>query len=57
MLVKMMGAVMQIDNEATNLLTECMNNVGIAFQIIDDVLNVANSEECMGKGIVAEDLH
>jgi geranylgeranyl pyrophosphate synthase len=53
MLVKMMGAVMQIDNEATNLLTECMNNVGIAFQIIDDVLNVANSEECMGKGIVA----
>ena len=34
-----------------------MNNVGIAFQIIDDVLNVANSEESMGKGVVAEDLH
>jgi geranylgeranyl pyrophosphate synthase len=34
-----------------------MNNVGIAFQIIDDVLNVANSEESTGKGVVAEDLH
>lgn len=57
MLVKMMGAVMNIDQQAVDKLTECMNNVGIAFQIIDDILNVANSEECMGKGVVAEDLH
>lgn len=57
MLVKMMGAVMDIDQQAVAKLTSCMNNVGIAFQIVDDILNVANSEQCMGKGIVAEDLH
>lgn len=57
MLVKMMGAVMSVSQEAIDKLAECMNNVGIAFQIIDDVLNVENSEECMGKGVVAEDLH
>lgn len=52
-----MGAVMGISQAAVDKLTECMNYVGIAFQIIDDVLNVANSEESMGKGVVAEDLH
>jgi geranylgeranyl pyrophosphate synthase len=57
MLVKMMGAVMGIGQEPLEKLTDCMTNVGVAFQIIDDILNVANSEESMGKGVVAEDLH
>jgi geranylgeranyl pyrophosphate synthase len=43
MLVRMMGAVLKIDREAINTLNECMSNMGIAFQIVDDVLNVSNS--------------
>lgn len=55
MLVRMVGAVMQINNQSIKLLTQCMSNVGIAFQIIDDVLNVLDND-CLGKGVVAEDL-
>lgn len=40
MLVKMLGVSMEIDTQSVSILTECMSNVGIAFQIIDDLLNV-----------------
>jgi geranylgeranyl pyrophosphate synthase len=43
MLVRMVGAVLKVDQEGIRLLAECMSNVGIAYQIVDDVLNVSNS--------------
>lgn len=57
MLVRMIGAVMGISQAAVDKLSECINYVGIAFQIMNDILNVANAEECASKGVVAEDLH
>ena len=56
MLVKMLGAIMKINKESVAVLADCMTNVGIAFQIIDDVLNVSGSDS-LGKGVIAEDLH
>ena len=43
MLVKMLGVSMEIDAQSVEILTECMSNVGIAFQIIDDLLNVTST--------------
>lgn len=54
MMVGMLGIVLKLDEEAIGLITECMNFIGISFQITDDILNIEN---CMGKGIIAEDLH
>ena len=54
MMVEMLGIVLKLDEEAIGLITECMNYIGISFQITDDILNIEN---CMGKGIIAEDLH
>ncbi len=57
MMVSMIAVLLDIDSEALLLLIECMNCVGISFQITDDLLNVLNRVDKMGKGIVAEDLH
>jgi geranylgeranyl pyrophosphate synthase len=53
MLVLMSGVVLDIDRESMDLLVSCMTNVGISFQITDDVLNVMNRVDKMGKGVVA----
>lgn len=56
MMVKMLSIVIGVDKDAEKTLLDCVNAVGIAFQIADDLLNLARSDK-MGKGVVAEDLH
>ena len=53
----MLGVILKIEESKLKLLTNCMKNIGTAFQIIDDILNLENVEEKMGKGIIAEDFH
>jgi geranylgeranyl pyrophosphate synthase len=52
----MLSVVLGIDKKAESTLLDCVNGVGIAFQIADDLLNLARCDK-MGKGVVAEDLH
>jgi len=52
MLVEMLAAVLLVDNESLNLLVECMESVGVAYQIGDDLLNIARDVD-LGKGIQA----
>lgn len=48
----MMGAVVAGKGEDTVLLAEKYgNNLGLAFQIMDDILDVTSSEEALGKPI------
>jgi len=48
----MLAAVLLVDNESLNLLVECMESVGVAYQIGDDLLNIARDVD-LGKGIQA----
>lgn len=54
MLVGMIGVILNISEETTNMLLRTMDYVGISFQITDDILNLTTR---MGKGLIAEDLH
>ena len=57
MLVDMVGAVLGLPQEGLAVLREALTHMGVAFQIVDDVLNLSNQDTNMGKGVVAEDLH
>jgi geranylgeranyl pyrophosphate synthase len=56
MMVKMLSIVLKMDKKAEAVLVDCVNGLGVAFQIADDLLNLARSDN-MGKGVIAEDLH
>ena len=48
----MVGAIIAgADNEKVNLLEKVGSNVGIAFQIQDDILDIVSTQEELGKPI------
>jgi geranylgeranyl pyrophosphate synthase len=40
MLVAMLGVILELPSQEIKYLEVCMTNIGIAFQIADDLLNI-----------------
>lgn len=52
----MIGAVLAgADDEAVSQLEKCAYNIGIAFQIQDDILDVTSSQEVLGKPVLSDE--
>lgn len=52
----MIGAILAgADKEQTAALEECAYNIGVAFQIQDDILDVTGSDEVLGKPVGSDE--
>jgi len=52
----MIGAILAgADKEQVNAIEKCARNIGIAFQIQDDILDVTGSQEILGKPVGSDE--
>eukprot|EP01016_Furgasonia_blochmanni_P035495 TRINITY_DN393_c0_g1_i1.p3 TRINITY_DN393_c0_g1~~TRINITY_DN393_c0_g1_i1.p3 ORF type:complete len:256 (-),score=83.27 TRINITY_DN393_c0_g1_i1:328-1095(-) len=54
---KLTGIVLGLDARTIDKLGVFTESLGVAFQIKDDVLNLASGEYCKGKGMAGEDIY
>jgi len=52
-MVGIIGVLLDIPEDTIKELSNCMTFIGISFQITDDILNLMNRVDKMGKGVIA----
>ena len=56
MISRMVATILNLNEDKTNLLVQFAQNLGISFQIQDDILNLSDSEHSKNKGQFCEDI-